>query len=99
MKIEKTDTYMRSDAQFARIGPVEMETPRGNCIAYDAPGLTSLEIRDGEGKIISAAIMVYEPEPGHGLGMICQMGSDGARAFAASLLRIADLMEPPTLNS
>lgn len=99
MKIEKTDTYQRSDCSFPRIGPCEMETPRGDVVAHDAPGLLSLEIRDRDGKIISAAIMVYEPEPGHGLGLIAQLGADAARSFAASLLRIADLMEPPTLNS
>ena len=99
MKIEKASTYIRADTKFARIGPIEMETPRGNCITHDAPGLTSLEVRGEDGRIISAAVMVYEPEPGHGIGFIAQMNADTARAFAASLLRIADLMEPPTLNS
>ena len=100
MKIEKTATYQRADDKFARIWPIHMETPRGACIAHDVPCFLTMEIRDAEGVgIISAAVMLYEPEPGHGIGFITQLSAKNARVAAASLLAIADKMEAPTLNS
>lgn len=100
MKIEKTAIYQRTDDRFACIGPIRMETPRGACTAHDVPGLLTMEIRDAEGvKVISAAMMLYEPEPGHGIGFISQMSAQSARAVAASLLAIADKIEAPSLNS
>jgi hypothetical protein len=99
MKIERTETCVSTDDAFPRIGPIDVETPRGRCTAHDAPGLLCMEIRNEDGSIKNAAIMVYEPEPGLGVGLLCHLGANTARTLAASLLRIADLMEPPTLNS
>lgn len=100
MKIEKTKTYQAVDDRFAPLGPLRMETPRGACIAHDVPGFLTMEIRDADGvEIISAAVMLYEPEPGHGIGFISQLSAKNARAVAASLMAIADKIEPPAFNS
>lgn len=93
IRIERTKTCQHSSSQFPRIGPTEMETARGVIEVFDAPGLLVLHI-DRSTEPDSIAIMVYEPEPGHGQGLICQMSADAARATAASLMNLADLIEP-----
>jgi len=93
IRIERTNTCQKSSSTFPRIGPAEMETPRGTIAAFDAPGLLVMHI-DRSSEPDSIAVMVYEPKPGHGQGLIFQMSADVARATAASLLRLADQIEP-----
>lgn len=90
--VEKTKTYQQTSSRFRRVGPVKMVTPRGEVHVEDVPGFTTLQI-DHDGKPYSIAVLVYEPEPGRGQGMIVQMGADSARAVAGSLMMLADRLE------
>lgn len=93
MRLEKTRTYQRTNCSFEKIGPVFMKTPRGDVRVEDAPGFLSMEIMRGD-EIVSVGIMVYEPKPGKGEGLLVQLSADNARAVAASLMMIADKIEP-----
>lgn len=93
MEIEKTPTYQETNDQIAPIGPMSMVTRKGIITAYDAPGITSLEIRNEDGSVRSAAIVVYDPSPEVGAGLIVQMSADSARRFGASLIGIANLID------
>lgn len=93
IQIEKTKTYQRTNDRLGTLGPVIMETPRGPVHVEDAPGFLTLEVDKG-GVPHSIALLVYEPLPGKGEGLIVQMTADNARAVAASLLLMADRIAP-----
>lgn len=96
--LEKTETYQRTNCSFAPVGPGTMMTPRGEVYIEDVPGFLSMEImRDG--KVQSVGILVYEPKPGKGEGMLVQFSADNARAVAASLMMIADKIEAMEPNA
>ncbi|QZP06841.1 hypothetical protein [Caenibius sp. WL] len=96
--IEKTKTYQQTRAQLGRIGPIVMETPRGPVEVEDAPGFLTMQV-DREGAPHSIAVLVYEPRPGKGRGLVVQMDANSARAVAASLMMMADRLEAVDLDS
>lgn len=91
--IEKTKTYQRTNDRLGTLGPCIWETPRGPVHVEDAPGFMSLEV-DRNGEPHSIALLVYEPLPGKGTGLVVQLSADSARAVAASLMMMADRLEP-----
>lgn len=93
VSIEKTKTYQRTNDRLGKLGPVIMETPRGPVHVEDAPGFLSLQVDRG-GEPHSIALLVYEPLPGTGKGLVVQMSADSARATAASLMMMADRIAP-----
>lgn len=93
IEIEKTRTYQQTNTAFEPVGPITFTTPRGDVFVEDAPGFLSLQI-DQDDKPYSIAILVYEPLPGRGEGLIVQMDANGARAVAGSLMMLADRLEP-----
>lgn len=95
---EKAKEFDTSHGRFGAIGRVKMQFNHGIATVEDAPSLTVMDMRDDDGHSVSAAIAVYDPEPGRGHGYLVQMSADGARSLAAALLRIADMISPPHLN-
>jgi hypothetical protein len=98
VQIEKTKTYLRTSSNLGALEPVTMQTPRGPVHVEEAPGILTLEI-DRAGAPHSIGVLVYEPLPGRGCGLIGQMDAKAARAVAASLMLMADRLEAVELNS
>lgn len=78
------------------IGRNLIHTSRGLVDTVEVSGFSTMTISK-HGKHISIAILLYQPpEKGEkeGVGMLNQLDAPSAREMAASLLRLADDVEP-----
>lgn len=96
----------RITTSFPDLGPMVVTTDVGPCLARDAPGIMTFVVnRDChcgrcEPGPPSIAVMVYDPIPMRGkrtgFGVVVQMAPDDIREIAASLLAMADEIDPQT---
>jgi hypothetical protein len=92
-------TYERlpATADVRPIGVQIINTAEGPVECLDGLGLGSLMLTQPDG-YKRIALMVYDPEPvegeAHGIALMHQLDAASARAFAGSLLRLADELEP-----
>lgn len=91
-----TATAESTRGEATKLGRLDVMTPQGPVHFHDAPGfMTTVIERPGIAKTIG--VMSYEPgPPGHGL--VTQLDGDAARQMAASLLRLADEIDPRRHN-
>lgn len=94
IKLERTADFEETRGVAVSVGPMVIETPHGQVMVLDAPGLTTTKI-ERPGVPTSIALIVYDPEPVPDLGnlgtaLLAQLDPEIARAIAASLLRLAN---------
>lgn len=92
----KMEGYSSTTSSHARVGCMNVQFDRGVCHIHDAPGVSTLMVADREGKPVSVGLVAYDCEPdssGKGFGLLGQLDADGARAFAASLCKLADQLD------
>lgn len=86
------------------VGCQDVNLPRGPVHFCEAPGfLTSTVHADGDDQPATAvAVLVYDPVPlpgrDRGRGLLAQMDAAAAREVAASLMRLADQLDPGGVN-
>lgn len=95
IKPRKTTTAESSRGEATRLGCLDVMTPQGPVHFHDAPGFMTTTI-ERPGVATSIGVLSYDPEDGRGL--VCQLDGDGARTMAASLLRLADEIDPRRPN-
>lgn len=78
------------------LGGKTLRTPHGDVEVVDAPGFSTLLVMASDPSWSRVGALVYDPETRK--GMIVQFDPASARASAASLLRLADQLEPRTNN-
>lgn len=89
---ERTETFEATLGVADKIGGL-INTPRGVVNAIDAPGvMTLLALRNDDPKMSRVAVLLYDPELG--AGFVAQLDASTARTTAASLMRLADKLEP-----
>ena len=95
--LARTDDFESTRSNQRTLGCIDVQTPRGPVHAHDGRGFMSFEI-DRDGVFTSIGVMVYDPElagpEGQGFGLIAQFDAAAARTAAASLLRMADRLDP-----
>jgi len=93
---QKLDTFEQHVGTAGRLGGVEIQTIRGPVFAVDAPGYSTmlLSFKD-QPEQSRAMLLLYEPgrDGSKGAGMMAQLDADQARTVAASLLRLAALID------
>ncbi len=95
---ELTDTYEQTRGVACSLGGTTVMTPKGPVRILDAPGITTLFVKHpGDAAMNRVGVLLYTTEPS-GLGMIGQLDADTARTTAASLLRLADELDPGKPN-
>lgn len=95
MELNKLDGYMAVTCAFPGLGGVQIQTPRGPVLLADAPGFTTIRVNHDDAP--SIAVMVYDPPAAgeeHGTGYIVQMTPEQARHAGASMIHLANLVEP-----
>lgn len=94
--LERTDTHEATRGDAFPLGCIDIDTPRGTVHCHDAPGIMTTEVCR-RGQFERAGLLVYDPEPqtrgGKGMALLAQLDADGARSFAASLLRMATKLD------
>lgn len=83
-----------STSESLALGPRTLRTPRGDVDVVDAPGFSTMLVQSEDPEWSRVGVLVYDPETGK--GMIVQFDPASARTTAASLLRLADELEPRT---
>jgi len=94
---EPLPTYERSQGEAIPFGACTVVMPRGDIEAVDAPGYTTLLVTHSDPAFNRIAFLLYAPGQDTrtpGKGMIAQMTADQARNIAASLVRLAEQLEP-----
>jgi len=93
----RTDTFEQSYGEAAALGEQTIVTSRGDIETADAPGLSTLLIDHPDQSLSRVGVLLYAPGPDAntaGKGMIAQMTANEARTIAASLVRLAERLEP-----
>lgn len=91
---EKTADYAKLKGTAYRLGCLDVATDFGPVHAHDAVGVSTLTIV--RGKIpTTIGILAYGEDA---RGLVHQLTADGARELAASLLRLADAIDPETVQ-
>ena len=85
-----TDTHESLRGKAVALGCFDVQTPQGPVHFHDAPGFITTLI-ERVGVPTSIGLFVYQPGE---VGRVVQFDADGARSAAASLLRLADKVEP-----
>jgi hypothetical protein len=90
-----------SRSSLSKIGPLRLTTPRGEVELDEVQGLTTSNLtRDGE-DLSRIAVVVYQPGPSSrtpGKGLFVQLDPHAARSIGASLLKLADMVDPRGTN-
>lgn len=95
IKPRPTATAVSSRSEATKLGCLNVLTPQGPVHFHDAPGFMTTVI-ERPGIQPTVGVMLYDPEPGHGL--VSQFDGEHARQMAASLLRLADEIDPRRHN-
>ncbi|ALC12528.1 hypothetical protein [Sphingopyxis sp. 113P3] len=99
VKMNKTPEYRETQGVALPLGLQLIETSRGVIRAVDAPGYTTLTIKHLDPEFNRVGMFLYAPEEGGvGAGMIAQMTPTEARTMAASLLKLAAMLDPGKPN-
>lgn len=98
-KMDRSPEFRESRGVALPVGLQVIDTPRGIVRATDAPGYSTLIIRQLDPTFNRVGMFLYAPEEdGEGVGMIAQMTPTEARTIAASLLRLASILDPGKPN-
>lgn len=91
LKPRPTGTSENMRGVAVPLGCRDVETPQGVVHFHDAPGFMTwlVERQDIESTV---GIALYDPDDGRGL--VSQHTAESARSIAASLLRLADQIDP-----
>lgn len=98
IKIDDSDCR-KTGATVRSIGCQDIELARGDVHFCEAPGVITSIITHGEQEQAEGiiALLIYrEARPGedHGHGYLCQLDAAYAREIGASLIRLADQIDP-----
>jgi ABC-type amino acid transport substrate-binding protein len=91
----KTGTAESTRGEATKLGCIDVVTPQGPVHFHDAPGFMTTVI-ERPGVATSIGVLSYDPAAGQ--GMVVQLDGDSARTMAASLLRLADEIDPRRPN-
>lgn len=93
--LTQTETFERSHGSVEAIGDQVIATSHGDILAVESSGVLTLEV-GVEGQPTTIGILVYrDGEAGmQGDGRIVRLMPDMARTIAASLLRMAERIDP-----
>jgi hypothetical protein len=94
----QTDSYEQTTGECAPLGGVTIQTRQGVVFVQDAPGISCALATRPDPQWNRVVLLAYDPElqfaPGVGIGMATQLTADEARGVAASLLRLANKLDP-----
>lgn len=99
-KFSMNDDARKVHSTIKSVGCQDLDLPRGRVHICEAPGcLTSTVHADGgEKPATGIGLIIYDPDPqpgtGVGRGLMAQMDADSAREIAASLLKMAQVLDP-----
>lgn len=97
----KTEDFQSFTGEAIPLGGQIIVTPRGEIMVTDAPGYMTLLAECENPEMSRIVFMLYRPEPisrSPGEGMVAQMTAFQARSIAGSLLKLADRLEPGSVN-
>lgn len=84
------------------LGPVQLETPAGPVIYFDARFVSNgpVTLKDGSQKVTIMLVSPLEYEQGspHLIGVIAQFNPNEARTFAATICQTADKIDGGVKN-
>ena len=89
--------HQRTRGTCVPIGPHVVAMSMGEVLIDDAPGITTTLV-ERENVPPSIGLIVYDPHPGaaggHGFGLIAQLEPAIAREIGASLIGLANQLDP-----
>lgn len=100
IKPEKLPGFAQLNSSLPPLGPCAIVTARGTVQVEEVPGLTTLIINRAAGAS-SVALLVYRPAEDSsqiGAGVLTQLDANSARNIAASLLKLANDIDPQAAN-
>jgi hypothetical protein len=80
------------------LGGQTIKTPHGTVSMNDAPGFSTLLISHEDSDFSRIGLLIYAPAEPCGVGLLAQIDATQARTFAASLLRLAAVLDPSKPN-
>lgn len=93
------DVIRTVDDQVTPVGDVTLVTVRGVVDAEEVPGAMSTKIQTTNDETVGLALYIPPLAEGlHGRGMFVQLRPEFARNMAASLLRMANEIDPKGMN-
>jgi hypothetical protein len=98
IRMDRSPEFRETLGVAKRLGPQVIKTARGIVTAIDAPGYSTLTLKSDDPDFDRVGILLYDPGEDVALGMIAQMTPTEARTIAASLFRLAALLDPRKPN-
>lgn len=94
LKPERSATFEDMHGTATCLGGQRIETSHGTVEIVDAPGILTMLAINPVPADSRVCILVYGPGEPAGVGMIAQLDPGNARTVDASLLRLADQLDP-----
>lgn len=98
---ERLATGESSTGEARLIGTITIQAPHALVCATDAPGSTTMLLQHADPADSRIGMMLYTVPQGdapHGHGLVAQFTPAEARGIAASLLRLALILDPVKPN-